>query len=634
MSERKRIQDDLYDYVNGDWMNKAVIPSDRPTTGGFADLDQGVEKLLMSDFAKFAKGEKTTNIKEVQNAIKLYQKILDVEKRNELGIEPALPVLEKIKNIKTIDDLNAQAEELLLSDLALPINMGVTADMKDATKNSFVVLGPDIILPDTAYYDDANPAKAQLLQIYSVMVSQLLAKSPLNEEEQKLFLEDTLKFDALVAKSVKSRVEWADYAKNYNPMPLEEVNELVKPFDLKGLLKKLYLDKAPETLIVYDPRAIKEFNLYFNKDTFDVYTHWLYVRTLLTVASGLSIELNSIAGMYRRALMGVKEEPALEKQAYRLVGALYSEPIGVYYGRTYFGEEAKKDIVELVYKIIETYKGRVRKNKFLEEATKEKAILKLSTMKVKMGYPDKIDEFYAKLIVEDNDSLLDALSKITKLRIKKSIDELLKPVDRNRWAMPGHMVNACYNPSSNDITFPAAILQKPFYSLKQKVEENLGGIGAVIGHEISHAFDNNGAQFDENGNLHNWWSESDYEAFKGLTQDMIAQFDGIPFHGGKVNGQLVVSENIADNGGMGVTLEIMHTLNNPDFKAYFINWAKIWCMKAQEQYIMLLLNSDVHSPAYLRANMNPRNFSEWYEAFDVKESDEMYIAPNKRINIW
>jgi putative endopeptidase len=200
--------------------------------------------------------------------------------------------------------------------------------------------------------------------------------------------------------------------------------------------------------------------------------------------------------------------------------------------------------------------------------------------------------------------------------------------------MPGHMVNACYNPSSNDITFPAAILQKPFYSLSQSVSENLGGIGAVIGHEISHAFDNNGAQFDEKGNLFNWWTEKDYAAFKALTKDMIDQLDGIPFHGGKVNGELVVSENIADNGGMGVTLAIMHTLENPDFKAYFKNWAKVWCRKAKEQYILYLLSNDVHSPAELRANMQPRNFSEWYQAFDVKDTDQMYIAPEKRITIW
>jgi putative endopeptidase len=196
------------------------------------------------------------------------------------------------------------------------------------------------------------------------------------------------------------------------------------------------------------------------------------------------------------------------------------------------------------------------------------------------------------------------------------------------------MVNACYNPSTNDITFPAAILQKPFYSLHQSASENLGGIGAVIGHEISHAFDNNGANFDENGNLKNWWKEEDFAAFQELTKDMVAQFDGIEFHGGKVSGELTVSENIADNGGIGVTLEIMHGLPDADYRAYFKNWARVWCQKAREEYIQLLLASDVHSPTVLRANMQPRNFPEWYEAFGVTEQDQMYIAPDKRISIW
>jgi putative endopeptidase len=251
-----------------------------------------------------------------------------------------------------------------------------------------------------------------------------------------------------------------------------------------------------------------------------------------------------------------------------------------------------------------------------------------------MGYPDSIREIWTRLVFDPEDSLFAVMSKLRAIRQKDNLGKLLKPVDRTEWVMPGHMVNACYNPTSNDITFPAAILQKPFYSLSQSVSENLGGIGAVIGHEISHAFDNNGAHFDENGNLKNWWTEEDFKAFKDLTADMIAQFDGIEYHGGKVNGELVVSENIADNGGMGVTLEIMHTLASPDFQAYFKNWARVWCMKAKEEYIRLLLTSDVHSPTVLRANIPPRNFSEWYEAFGVTERDGMYIAPEKRISIW
>ena len=631
--EKVRIQDNLYEAVNGEWLATAVIPDDRPTTGGFAVLDQEVEKLMMEEFKSFSLGKLKTDIKEMEYAVSLYKKVLDVKRRNEEGIKPALPLLNKIKNIKDINELNSLAKELFLSNVNGPLQMGVEVDMQDATKHSFLILGPNIILPDTTYYN-YEATYNQLIGIYSQMVSFALAKTDLSKEEQELFLADTLKFDKLVSKSVKSRVEWADYVKNYNPTPLKEVVELVKPFDIEGLLKSVYGDNTPDTLIVFDPRAIKEFNNYFNEETFEAYKHWAYVNYLLDASKVLSLELATNAGAYRRALVGINKEPELEKQAYQMASRYYSEPIGLYYGRKYFGEAAKADVVSLVKKIIETYKERMAKNTFLEETTKEKAIKKLSTIEIKMGYPDKVDDFYSKLAITEEESYFDAVNKLTKAMILHNVEELNETVDRTKWVMPGHMVNACYNPTANDITFPAAILQKPFYSINQSVSENLGGIGAVIAHEISHAFDNNGAHFDENGNIANWWSEKDFAAFKELTKDMIKQWDGIPFHGGTVNGELVVSENIADNGGMAVTIAIMHTLDKPDFQAYFKNWARVWCLKAKEEYIQLLLKSDVHSPAELRANVQVRNFDEWYEAFDVKDTDLMYIPKEKRIIIW
>lgn len=628
-----RYQDDLYLAVNGEWLSTAVIPDDRPTCGGFAQLDQDVEKLLMNDFKEFKDGKLTTDISEMKQAVALYSKYIDVEKRNQEGIKPILPLLEKIQGIKTIDDLNKNLKELCLANVDLPINFGVEPDMKDATINSFVILGPSIILPDTSYYNKNNPAKEKLLGVYSSMTKQILAYTPLSSEEQEQYLKDTLAFDELIAKEVKSQLEWANYVQNYNPMNVSEVKDYLVDFDFEGLLASLY-DKKVEEVVVYDPKAIKNFKNYFSKDTFTLYIHWAYVKALLRSSKYLSEELSSLSTLYTRTLRGVSKDPILEKQAYQLVSSTFSEPIGVYYGRKYFGEEAKKDVVDMVKLIINTYKDRMRENKFLEETTKEKAILKLDTIVIKMGYPDKIDPYYSSLTVDEKDSLLTSMDKITTKSILHNLEELFKPVDRSKWGMPGHMVNACYNPSSNDITFPAAILQKPFYSIKQSMSENLGGIGAVIGHEISHAFDNNGASFDEKGNLKNWWSEKDYAAFKDLTQKMIEEFDGIEFHGGKVSGELIVSENIADNGGMGVTLAIMHTIKDPDFQAYFKNWARVWCRKAKEQYILLLLTNDVHAPAELRANMQPRNFPEWYEAFNVTDKDQMYLPEDKRVTIW
>ncbi len=634
MSEEIRIQDDLYQAVNGKWLETAIIPSDRPSTGGFVQLDEDVEKKMMNDLRKMADGEITSEIPSLKDAVLLYQKVMDATRRNKEGITPLLPALEKIKNIKTVKDLNDHAKELALLNVDLPFNFGVEPDMKDATKHSLAILGPSIILPDTTYYDEKNPAKKKLLSIYADMVKKALSYTTLSKEEQETYLQDTLQFDELVAHKVKSQVEWADYVKNYNPMKTEDVASFLLPFDFSSFLKNIYQENIPEEVIVYDPKAIKEMNGYFNVETFPLYIHWAYVNFLIRSLGYTSEELSSLSNTYKRALRGIEKDPDLEKSAYHLASNLFSEPIGVYYGRTYFGEEAKKDVISLVKKIISTYKEKMRDNTFLEEKTKEKAILKLDTIVIKMGYPDKIDDFYLRLKVNKEESLYKTMESLNREKILHNLEELHEEVDRSKWGMPGHMVNACYNPTSNDITFPAAILQKPFYSLSQSVSENLGGIGAVIGHEISHAFDNNGAQFDEKGNLNNWWSKKDYEAFQALTKKMIEEWDKIPFHGGEVNGELIVSENIADNGGMSVTLSIMKTLKEKDYQAYFKNWARIWCMKAKKEYTLLLLASDVHAPCELRANIQPRNFPEWYEAFSVNENDKMYLPEEKRVVIW
>ena len=629
-----RIQDDLYEAVNGEWLKTAVIPDDRPTTGGFSDLDQGVEKIMMADFRAFAEGTKTSDIPEIRYAAALYRKVLDTDRRNAEGIAPALPLLERIRGIGSVEELNRAAADLLVQGVDLPVRMEVDADMQDASKNSFLVMGPSTILPDTTYYAQDNPAGKQLLAVFSDMAERVLAFTPLSEAERKQYLADTLAYDALIAGKVKSRVEWSEYFKCHNPMAADEVAACTAPFDIRRLLTDLYGDRAPGILVVYDPRAVREMSGYFSQENFPLYIHWAYVKALLRATPYLSEELAALGKTYNRILTGVAADPPLEKQAYQIASGMYSEPVGVYYGRTYFGEEAKKDVVELVKKIIETYKLRMEKNTFLAESTKATAIRKLSAIEIKMGYPDEIKEIWSRLVFDEKDSFFDVMRQLSAIRTRDMLDRLLRPVDRTEWVMPGHMVNACYNPSCNDITFPAAILQKPFYSLSQSVSENLGGIGAVIGHEISHAFDNNGANFDEHGNLANWWTEEDFKAFKDLTREMVRQFDGIEFHGGKVNGELVVSENIADNGGMGVTLEIMHTLEHPDFRAYFTNWARVWCLKAKEEYIRLLLVNDVHSPTVLRANIPPRNFPEWYEAFGATESDGMYLPPEKRISIW
>ncbi|MCI1894678.1 MAG: M13 family peptidase [Lactobacillus sp.] len=633
MMAETRYQDDLYDAVNGEWEKTAVIDPDKTSTGGFNDLADGVEAHLMADFAAVSAGEKTAPDQYFAAAVKLYDQAKDFKARDAAGIQPALDRLAPLNATSDLAAFNAKAADLEASLFPMPFDLGVEPDMKDTSVNKIMLTGPSTILPDTTYYTPGNEQAAQLLKVWSDMVSKLLAQTDLSAPDQKSYLADALAFDAELAKHVKSREEWADYPKMYNPQSFAEVAAQFGDFDFSAFAEEAYGEK-PETIIVGDPRFLKEFTQLFGAATFDRYKHWAYVNDLLSNTGYLSEDLRQLGGTFGRALSGNPEAPKQIKHAYRLANSFFSEPIGLYYGRTYFGEAAKADVTKLVENMIETYKSRLRDSSWLSEETKTKAIVKLDKMVLKMGYPDKVNEVYDRFNVDEKADLLTNVTGIAEARHAYNVEQLQKPVDRTTWLMPGHLVNACYDPSRNDITFPAAILQAPFYALDQSASENYGGIGAVIAHEISHGFDNNGAQFDEFGNMVNWWQEADYAHFKTLTQQMIDEFDGIETSAGKVNGKLIVSENIADAGGLAAALQTAKAQPDVDLKAFFTNWARIWRQKARPEYMKFLLSIDVHAPAKLRANIQPRNLDDWYTAFDVQPGDGMYIAPEKRVHIW
>ena len=632
MDNKVRIQDDLFTFVNQEKIDSLVIPDDMPVAGGFAELRDNVEKILMDDFKALEKCEdiKDPNLKK---AIDLYSVAKNVKKRNAQGIKPIVKDLKFIAASNDFALFNRKLKNFVINGYPLPFNFWVDTDLKDSNKHALFLSGPSTILPDTTMYNPANPNKDMLLNMWKAFAMQALSFSELSPEEQALYIEDTIAFDAIIATLVKSSQEWSEYTKMYNPYKVNKVNRLLAPVKIKRVFNQLF-GYIPEVVIVADPSFLDGFKTLFIEENFSKFIHWSYVNFLLQRGQFLSEQLRDICGAFGRALSGIAKPTDPIKNAYRLASNCFDQPVGIYYGVKYFGEEAKKDVVEMVKEIIETYKLRVKNSDILCDATKEKAILKLSTMKIKMGYPDKADPIYDQFVVNKKDSLYKNISNIYKVRFFDKLSKLNQPVDKTKWLMPGHMVNACYDPTSNDITFPAAILQAPFYSIKQTRSENLGGIGAVIGHEISHAFDNNGAKMDENGNINNWWTKEDFKKFEKKTKLMIEQFEGIELPWGKVNSALIVSENIADNGGMAVTLNIMKNMKDANYEEYFLNWARVWCQKAKPEYQALLLTVDVHGPVILRTNMPPRNFEEWYETFGVKKGDQMYIEPKKRLIIW
>ena len=630
---KPRIQDDLYTYVNQEKLEQLIIPDDKPCVGGFNTLAEDVEKIMINEFKEMSETGLYPN-DHLKRACMLFSIAKDVERKEKHGITPALNNLSVLNELDSIDKFNKEYKNLMLRKIPVPFKVGLQTDMKNTLIHAVYLQGPSVILPDASYYKPEMAAqKEMILGIWTNVARMVMAKTNLTSEEQNKYIEDTLAFDSILGNLVKTSEEWSEYVKMYNPMKIGRVASLLKTVKFKNILKELY-GVVPETVIVTEPRFFKSFVEVFNENNFELYKHWAYVIGLFNSCSLLTEELREIGSMYFRTIAGIAANTPLEKFAYQLASNMYSEPVGLYYGEKYFGEEAKKDITEIVYQIIDTYKSRIKDNDILEETTKEKAILKLSKIGVKMGYPDKVQDIYNKLVYNEELSLFDIVYSLDKINMEDELTKLTKPTDPTIWQMPGHMVNACYDPFVNDITFPAAILQAPFYSIKQTRSENLGGIGAVIGHEISHAFDSNGAKCDENGNINNWWTKEDNRRFNKKINAMVKQFDGIELPWGKVNGKFIVSENMADNGGMAVTLEIMSNTPNASYEEYFMNWAKVWCLKAKPEYLQLLLNLDVHGPSILRANMPPRNFNEWYDTYNVKRTDKMYIAPSKRVVIW
>ena len=627
------IKDDLYEAVNGEWLKTAKIPDDKPATGGFNDLVDEIDKQLMDDFDAYAAGKEKSDDSRFNEMIKLYRLAKKFDWRKKVGPQPLKRMLASVENLNSYEDYQSQWKNWILAGMPSPISFDIDADMKNATVYALFASSPSLILPDKSYYEAEKKAQHdQLLQLWSSMVEALMDKLGYSKEEAKKIIDDAIKFDALLAPNVKSAEEAADYSKMYNPQTVAELASATDQLDIAAIIKQL-VGEEPEKIIVTEPEYFKALNKIL-QDNFELFKNWALIRLIRENASYLDDEMREINGRYGRALSGSKKPVSQRKFAFYLARDMFSQVAGDYYGKKYFGPQAKADVHHMVEQMIKVYKGRLTNNQWLSKDTRDKAILKLDKLGIQVGYPDKIPALYDQFKVDEEESLIANLNQLIVTANKELFSRWNTPVDRMRWEMSAATVNAYYHPFKNIIVFPAAILQAPFYSLKQSSSQNYGGIGAVIAHEISHAFDNNGSLFDEFGNLNNWWTDEDSAHFKQLAQKMIDEFDGIPFAGQKVNGKLTVSENIADAGGLSCALEAAKTEADFNAQEFFINWATIWRMKATEQYMQLLLSIDVHAPQKLRANIQAENLDDFYTAFDIKPSDEMYRAPEDRVHIW
>lgn len=624
------IREDLYQAVNGEWIEQAVIPDDKPAAGGFHELRDNIEELLMADLEKFAKGDIAPENDDQREMTKFYQLAQDFERRNAEGAEPLQAEMDKIIALNSIEDFQSYAKDAVLAGKSVPFDIGVQPDMKNTEIYELMLSQPSTILPDKNFYN--NPKGDQLLDVYRQCMTELLKLAGFTTTDAGLWVQKAIEFDGFIWPRTRSHEDMADYVKMYNPRTLDEVEDYAKHLSFTQLFEYLVGDK-PEKVVISTPEYFERFNEILIPEHFEALKGWLLVNLISGASGMLSEELRQAGARFDLTLSGSPEAPSQIKNAFNLTTTVYDQVIGCYYGKKYFGPEARKDVEEMVKAMIEVYKTRLSSNEWLSEDTIEKAIVKLNAMDILIGYPDDAPEVYHRLTVDEEASLYENTRRFNALFIRRDFDRWHDKVDPTEWGMSAEMVNAYYNPSGNLICFPAAILQAPFYSLEQSASENFGGIGAVIGHEISHAFDNNGAQFDEHGNLNNWWTDNDYKVFRKKSEAMIQEFEGLPLGDGQVNGKLTVSENIADAGGLNAAWRAMSE-DERDAQAFFINWAKVWCSKMRPEYQDMLLNVDVHAPAYWRANKQPQNMDAFYEVFDVQPGDQMYLAPEKRVVIW
>ncbi|GFH41058.1 M13 family metallopeptidase [Lactococcus insecticola] len=626
-----RIQDDLFEAVNADWLATAEIPSDRPRLGAFDELVIENEARLMNDFATTTDFGDDTVMNEFA---KFYQKAGDFTARAAFGTAVVKPELARVERLRDFADLENQLADLILtSQASLPFNLSVDTDMKDAVHYALTLSGAGLILPDTTYYADEHPKKAELLALYTKNTVEILKKYGYDADFAQKTAENTVKFDEILAQYVNTSEEWAKYAELYNPINIADFTAASKTVDFDKLIRSL-VGQLPDKVVVYEQRFYANFDKIINADNFDIIKSWMLVSVARGATNFLSDEMRILGGEFSRAVSGIAEARSQEKHAFDLATGQFSQAVGLYYGKKYFGEAAKADVKRMTSQMIKVYQERLDSNTWLSRATIDKAIQKLDAMTVFIGYPDKLPELYQAFVVGDASIYADAV-KFNNARSKHHYEKFSEAVDKTEWHMPAHMVNAYFSPNSNTIVFPAAILQAPFYSaVTQTPSQNYGGIGAVIAHEISHAFDNNGALFDEFGNMKNWWTPEDFKAFEAKQEEMIAEFDGLELAGGKVNGKLIVSENIADAGGLTAAMSAAKREETVNLTEFFSQWATVWRLKASQEYTQMLLTMDVHAPGKLRANVQPTNLDEFFETFDVKAGDGMWRDKADRVKIW
>ena len=628
------IASNFYQAVNKEWLLKAKIPVDSPSIDSFYTLDEDVKGKLKKDIKNLGEGKESSDITGMSEFITFYKAASDYKQREKDGLEPLKPYLKEIEDIKDLNDLANKSASLTDKGIPIPFGYDVGTNAENTSQKQIQLTPPSILLPDVSIYKDES-SKKQYLTPIETATQKALEMLGYSEKNSKRIVKEALEFDEIIAKYSLSNEEMSESKNLVHPKTAEEINAYSGSFKLYDVIKGI-MGRDLETINVPNTKYFENYSKVVNQDNFSKIKSWMLMQEAMAASNSLTEDYRLNFASISMAITGTQKPISKEDTVYEMSVNLFSDVMSVYYGRKYFGEEAKTDVTGMIDKIKNVYRGRLQQNDWLTEETRNKAIEKLDKMKVFVGYQEDVNPGTKELHLDPNKSFFELSEDIAQFGKRYTIDHFDEPIDKNKWSGSAFDINAYYNPESNSINFPAGILQAPFYDKNQSTEKNYGGIGVVIGHEITHAFDSNGADYDENGDMHNWWTKADSKAFDKRIKAFEDQWNGLEIYGTKVNGKLTVTENVADAGGLSSTLQVLKTdMTKPNLKDYFENYADIWKQKASLQYNKYTMVQDVHAPNELRVNQQLKNLPEFYEAYpQIKEGDAMYLAPSKRISLW
>ncbi|MDP5145769.1 peptidase M13 [Shewanella sp. ULN5] len=641
MDKNVRPQDDFYLYVNGGWMNTAEIPGDRTNIGAFYDLRENARddvKAIIEDLSKSANLAEGTDEQKVAD---LYRSFMDVETLNKLGVTPLQATFDKIAALKDKNELVTFFGENQVNGGGTPLVFYINVDAKDSTRYATHIWQYGLSLPEKDYYFNEGERFVNIRKAFVEHIEKMFTLAGL--PNGKAAAESVLALETAIAEKHWDVVETRDSTKTYNKYQVSELATLAPDINWNGYLAALGGDKQTD-IIINQPSYIQGLNEVLKANDLATWKTYITWQALTHSASNLSEALDTENfEFFSKTLNGQAEQEPRWKRGVTAVSGTLGEVVGKVYVKRHFVPEAKDRMEGLVENLRSAYGSSIESLDWMSDSTKLAAKDKLAKFNPKIGYPKKWAD-YSKLSIKADD-LVGNATRASVVEHNRNVAKLGQPIDKDEWHMTPQTVNAYYNPTMNEIVFPAAILQPPFFNLEADDAVNYGGIGAVIGHEMGHGFDDQGAKFDGEGNMRDWWTEADLKAFESKGKALVAQYDGYQvFDDLHVNGELTLGENIGDLSGVTIAYKAYKmSLNGKEApvidgltgdQRFFMGFSQIWRVKMKEEAMRNRVATDPHSPGHFRALGALSNMPEFYQTYDVKEGDKMYIAPESRVKIW